>query len=101
MEQVLESSYSCFLYLKLFFLKLNHPYPTGLKRLQIWWYQEKISDDECLSAIEFLMKQKIVNVPDVVDLRYHEKYKDWAKKEISKYKEHYEDTKKSYDYIAI
>ena len=47
------------------------------------------------------MKQKIVNVPDVVDLRYHEKYKDWAKKEISKYKEHYEDTKKSYDYIAI
>ena len=83
------------------FAETESTIPNWIKETANWWYQEKISDGEFISAIEFLVEQKIVNVPDIVDLRYHEKYKDWAKKEISKYKEHYEDTKKSYDDVAI
>jgi len=69
--------------------------PNWVRQNALWWGEEKISDSEFISSMEYLIKNKFIKINDSddPDQRFMDKYKDWAKKEIKKYKDYSEQLK--------
>ncbi len=62
--------------------------PEWVKNIFVWFGQGVISESELLGAIEWLVENKIIRVSSSVNDEFFEKYKDWAKSEITKYQEY-------------
>ena len=44
---------------------LKEKVPTWIKNNAKWWSEGNIDDDTFVSGVQFLMKEKIVNIPDL------------------------------------
>ena len=64
--------------------------PSWIKNNALWWGQDQIPDSDFISAINYLIENKIISTSSSVSDGFFEKYKSWAKREITKYKDYSE-----------
>ena len=56
--------------------------PTWIKNNAKWWSEGKIDDSDFVSGIQFMIKEKIINIPDLPEQASEtteEKVPDWIK----------------------
>jgi len=77
----------------------NSNIPQWIRNNAKWWGEGQISDTDFVSGMQYLIENKIMKVSDQSSVSevYIEKYKEWAKREISKYKDYSEKLKTDID----
>jgi len=73
--------------------------PDWIKNNAKWWSEGKVSDSDFVSGMKYLIENNVIEISTTVKAsdEYFEKYKDWAKREISKYQDYSKSLKSRID----
>ena len=73
--------------------------PSWIKNTAGWWSEGEVADSEFINSMKWMIENNVLKVsePQEVSDEYIEEYKDWAHREINKYKDYSEKLKTDID----